>query len=123
MQITWYSIIGEFAQCDCFADGLERDHNLTHEVGDRFTHGGSEDEVLQHVGDEREGHAEDSHHQVTDCQRQQERVGDRAHALVDRQDHNDQQVAKHTEEEDYRVEQDTQRVHLWREEEMEERGG
>lgn len=85
---------------------------LTHEVGHYLAHGGSKDEVLQEVGDEGEGHAEDGHHQVADCQRQQEGVGDCPHALVDCQDHDNEQVAQHTEEEYDRIEQDTQRVHL-----------
>ena len=109
---TCNQIIGEICAvrllCRLSGDG----HNLTHEVGDHFTHGGSEDEVLQQVWDEREGHAEDSQHQVTYCQRQQEGVSDRAHALIDRQDHNDQKVAKDAEQEDERVKQDPHRVHL-----------
>lgn len=85
---------------------------LTHEVGDSLAHGSPEDEVLQDVRDEGEGHAEDGHHQVADRQRQQEGVGDGPHALVQHQDHNDQQVAEDAEQEDERVEEDTQRVHL-----------
>lgn len=85
---------------------------LTHKVGDDLAHGASEDEVLQDVGDEGEWHAEDGHHQITDCQRQQEGVGDGPHALVQHQDDDDQQVAEHAEQEDERVEQDAQRVHL-----------
>lgn len=82
---------------------------LTHEVGDGLAHGASEDEVLQDVGDEGEGHAEDGHHEVADRQRQQEGVGDGPHALVQDQDHDDQQVAEDAEQEDERVEQDAQR--------------
>lgn len=86
----------------------------THQVGDYLAHGGSEDEVLQDVWDEREGHAEDGHHQVADRQRQQEGVGDGPHALVQRQDDDDQQVAEDAEQEDERVQQDTEGVQLWR---------
>lgn len=85
---------------------------LTHEVGDGLAHGASEDEVLQDVGDQGEWHAEDGHHEVADGQRQQEGVGDGPHALVQHQDHDDQQVAEDAEQEDERVEQDAQRVHL-----------
>lgn len=74
--------------------------SLTHEVGHYLAHGGSEDEVLEDVRDEGEGHAEDRHHKVTDGERQQEGVGHGAHALVDRQHHDDQQVAEHTQKED-----------------------
>lgn len=83
---------------------------LTHQVGHYLAHGGAKDEVLQDAGDEREGHADDGHHQVADGQRQQEGVGDGAHALVDRQHHDDEQVAGDAQEEDERVEQDPQRV-------------
>lgn len=83
---------------------------LTHEVGHYLAHGGSKDEVLEDAGDEGEGHAEDGHHQVADGERQQEGVGHGAHALVDRQHHDDQQVAEHTQNEDERVEQDPQCV-------------
>lgn len=82
---------------------------LTHEVGDGLAHGAAEDEVLQDVGDEGEGHAEDGHHEVADRQRQQEGVGDGPHALVQDQHHDDQQVAEDAEQEDERVEQDAQR--------------
>lgn len=81
---------------------------LTHKVGDDLAHGSSEDEVLQDVGNEGERHAEDGHHQVADRQRQQEGVGDGSHALVQHQDHDDQQVAKDAEQEDERVEKNTQ---------------
>lgn len=74
--------------------------SLTHEVGHYLAHGGTEDEVLEDAGDEGEGHAEDGHHQVTDGERQQEGVGHGAHALIDRQHHNDQQVANYAQEED-----------------------
>lgn len=74
--------------------------SLTHEVGHYLAHGGSEDEVLEDAGDEGEGHAEHGHHQVADCERQQEGVGHGAHALIDRQHHNDEQVANYTQEED-----------------------
>lgn len=89
---------------------------LTHEVGDDLAHCGSEDEVLQDVGDEGERHAEDGHHEVAERQWQQEGVGDGPHALVHHQDDDDEQVAKDTEEEDERVEQDSERVHLWQRE-------
>lgn len=74
--------------------------NLTHEVGHYLAHGSSEDEVLEDAGDEGEGHAEHSHHQVTDSERQQEGVGHGAHALIDRQHYNDEEVANYTQEED-----------------------
>lgn len=83
---------------------------LTHQVGHYLAHGRSEDEVLEDAGDESEGHAEDSHHQVTEGERQQEGVGHSAHALVDRQHHDDEQVANDAQEEDERVEQDPQCV-------------
>lgn len=85
---------------------------LTHEVGDDLAHGSSEDEVLQDVGDEGEGHTEDGHHEVTHCQRQEEGVGDGPHALVHYQDDDNQQVAKDAHKEDERVKQDAQRVHF-----------
>lgn len=85
---------------------------LTHKIGNDLAHGSPEDEVLQDVGDEGERHAEDGHHQVADRQRQQEGVGDGSHALVQNEDHDDQQVAKDAEQEDDCVEQDTQRVHV-----------
>lgn len=84
--------------------------SLTHEVGHNLAHGGSKDEVLEDAGDEGEGHAEHRHHQVADRQREQEGVGDGAHALIDRQHHDDEQVANYAEEEDERVEQDPQCV-------------
>lgn len=84
--------------------------SLTHEVGHYLAHGCPEDEVLEDAGDEGKGHTEDDHHQIADGQRQQEGVGDGAHALVDRQHHDDQQVSEHTQEEDEGVEQDPQRV-------------
>lgn len=95
---------------------------LTHEVGHYLAHGGPEDEVLEDAGDEGEGHAEDGHHQVTDGERQQEGVGDGSHALVDRQHHDDQQVAEHAQEEDEGVEQDPQRVVIIWEEDRRKRG-
>ena len=85
---------------------------LTHEVGHYLAHGSSKDEVLEDARDEGEGHAEHGHHQVTDGEWQQERVGHGAHALVEHQHHDDQQVPEHTQEEDERVEQDAQRVVL-----------
>lgn len=84
--------------------------SLTHEVGHDLAHGGSKDEVLEDAGDEGEGHAEHRHHQVADRQREQKGVGDSAHALIDRQHHDDEQVANYAEEEDERVEQDPQCV-------------
>lgn len=42
--------------------------SLTHEVGDRLAHSSAKDKVLQDIGDEGEGHAEDGHHQVADRQ-------------------------------------------------------
>ncbi len=74
--------------------------SLTHKVGHDLAHGGSKDEVLEDAGDEGERHAEDGHHQVADSQRQQEGVGDGAHALIDREHYDDQQVANYTQEED-----------------------
>lgn len=85
---------------------------LTHEIGNGLAHGGSKNEVLQQIRDESERHAEDGHHEITDSQREQEGVCDRAHALVHHQYHDDQQVAKHTQEEDQRVEKDPHRVHF-----------
>lgn len=73
---------------------------LTHKVGHGLAHGSSKDEILQYAGDEGEGHAEHSHHQVADSQRQQEGVGHSPHALVDRQHHDDEQVPDHTHKED-----------------------
>lgn len=87
---------------------------LTHKVGDSLAHGGPEDEVWQDVGDQCEGHTEDRHHQVTERQRQQEAVGDRAHALVHHQDDDDQQVADDAQEKDEQVEEDAEGVHLWK---------
>lgn len=84
--------------------------SLTHEVDHYLTHRSSKDEVLQDAGDEVEGHAEDGHHQVTDSKGQQEGVGDGAHALVDREHNDDKQVAKYTQKEDERVENDPQSV-------------
>lgn len=78
----------------------------THEVGDGLAHSGAEDEVLEQVGDEVEGHTEDSQHEVTDGQREQKAVGDGSHALVEHQHSDDEQVPKHTQEEDESVEQD-----------------
>lgn len=77
---------------------------LTHEVGHNLAHGGSEDEVLEDAGDEREGDAHHGHHQVADGQWQQESIGHCAHAFVDSQDHDDEQVPKDAQEEDDRVE-------------------
>lgn len=86
--------------------------SLTHEVGHYLAHGSSKDEVLEDVGDEGEGHTKESHHQVADGERQQEGVGHGAHALVDGQHQDDQQVAKDAQEEDEGVEQDLQCVVL-----------
>ena len=83
---------------------------LTHQLGHYLAHGRSKDEVLEDAGDESEGHAEDGHHQVAEGERQQEGVGHRAHALVDRQHHDDEQVANDAQEEDEGVEQDPQCV-------------
>lgn len=91
---------------------LSYHRSLTHEVGHYLAHGSSKDEILEDAGDEGEGHAEDCHHQVTDGEWQQEGVGHSAHALIDGQHHNDQQVSEHAQEEDERVEQDSQRVVL-----------
>lgn len=85
---------------------------LTHEVGDRLAHSGTKDKVLQDVGDEGEGHAEDGHHQVANRQRQQEGVGDGAHSLVHGQHDDDEQIAKHAQQEDEDVQQDAKGVHL-----------
>lgn len=85
---------------------------LTHEVGDCLAHSGAKDEVLQDVGNEGKGHAEDGHHQVADRQRQQEGVGDGAHALVHGQHDDDEQIAKHAQQEDEDVEQNAEGVHL-----------
>lgn len=82
---------------------------LTHKVGHGLAHGSSKDEILQYAGDEGEGHAEHSHHQVADSQRQQEGVGHSPHALVDRQHHDDEQVPDHTHKEDEWVEEDPKR--------------
>lgn len=87
--------------------------SLTHEVGHDLAHGCSKYEVLEDVGDEGEGHAEDGHHQVAHSERQQEGVSDGAHSLVDSEDHNDEQVSKDTQEEDERVKQDPERVALF----------
>lgn len=73
---------------------------LTHEVGHYLAHGSSKDKVLEDAGDEGEGHAEDGHHQIADGERQQEGVGHGAHALIDRQHHDDEQVAYYTQDED-----------------------
>lgn len=48
---------------------LTTPRSLTHEVGHYLAHGSSKDEVLEDAGDEGKGHAEDSHHQVTDSER------------------------------------------------------
>lgn len=82
--------------------------HLTHEISDDLAHNGPEDEILQQIGDESEGHAEDRHHEVTDGQRQQEGVCDSAHTLVYDQHHDDQQVAEDAQEEDEGVEEDSQ---------------
>lgn len=85
---------------------------LTHEVGHYLAHRSSKDEILEDAGDQGEGHAENSHHQVTDGERQQKGVGHSAHALVGCQHHNNQQVAKHAQEEDERVKKNPQCVVL-----------
>lgn len=78
---------------------------LTHEVGGGLAHSTSKDEILEQVGDEVEGHAEKTEHEVTDSQGQQEDVGDGPHPLVPNQHCDDQRVPQHTEEEDQGVEE------------------
>lgn len=91
---------------------------LTHEVHDQLAHAGAKDEVPHEVGDEGEGHAHQGHHQVADGQRQQEEVGDGAHAPVPHQHGDDEAVAQHAEEEDEAVEDDPHcLVDVWEEEE------
>lgn len=75
----------------------------THEICYDLAHGSSKNEVLQQIWDEGEGHAEHSHHQITDSQREEEGVGDCPHSFIHHQNHNDQQVAKDTEQEYQRV--------------------
>ena len=89
-----------------------KSNGLTHEVADDFAHGRPEDEVLEQGGDEGEGHAENGHHEVADSQGEQEGVGDGTHALVHHQHHDDEQVAKHADQEDEAVEQDSHGLHL-----------
>lgn len=72
---------------------------LTHEVGGGLAHSAPEDEILEQVGDEVEGHAEEAQHEVADSQGQQEDVGDGPHPLVPDQHGDDQCVAQHAEQE------------------------
>jgi len=87
---------------------------LTHEVRGHFTHAAAEDEVLHEVGDECEGHAEDTQHQITDGQRQQEQIGDRPHAPVPHQNSDDEAVPYEAQEEDQHIQHDPHGlVHIW----------
>lgn len=87
---------------------------LTHEVRGHFAHAAAEDEVLHEVGDECEGHAEDTQHQITDGQRQQEQIGDRPHASVPHQNSDDEAVPYEAQEEDQHIQHDPHSmVHIW----------
>lgn len=77
--------------------------NLTHKIGHNLAHGSSKDEILQQVGNKSEGHADNSHHKITNGQGEQEWVGHRPHSLIYHQNHNDEQITKHAQQEYERV--------------------
>lgn len=46
--------------------------HLTHKIGHNLAHGSSKNEILQQVWNKSEGHAENSHHEITNSQGEQE---------------------------------------------------
>lgn len=77
----------------------QQQQQLTHEVGGGLADSAAEDEILEQVGDEVERHTEEGEHEVTDCQGEQEDVGDSPHSLVPNQHRDDQAVPQDTEQE------------------------
>lgn len=89
---------------------LQISNRLTHKVCGHLTHAGAEDEVLHEVWDKCKGHAEDTQHQITDGQRQQEQVRDRPHTPVPHQNSDDEAVSYEAQEEDEHVQHDPHRL-------------
>lgn len=73
---------------------------LTHKIRGHFTHAFAEDEVLHDVWDESEGHTEETQHEITDSQREQEQIGDCPHPPVPHEHGNDQTVPDETHQKD-----------------------
>lgn len=79
----------------------------THEVGNGLADDAAEDECAHEVGQECEGHASHSQQEVTDCQGEQEGIGDSSQAPAQSQDHNNEHVSSNTHEKDHGVKGDS----------------